>query len=55
MADQKPPRLAGGERAAVLTLWQYQRDSLIRKLSGVNEAGARSSPVPSLLDGSAGR
>jgi hypothetical protein len=47
MAEQKPPRLAGGERGTLLALLQYQRDSLIRKMSGVNEVGARSSPVPS--------
>jgi hypothetical protein len=45
--DQKPPRLAGGELETVLALLQYQRDSLVRKVSGVDDSSARSSPVRS--------
>ena len=47
MADQKPPRLAGDERATLLALLQYQRDSLVRKVNGVSEEAARRSPVAS--------
>ncbi|MGA3147845.1 MAG: DinB family protein [Acidimicrobiales bacterium] len=47
MVDQKPPRLEGSERETLLALLQYQRDSLIRKISGVSEEGARTSPVAS--------
>jgi hypothetical protein len=39
--DQKPPRLHGDERETVLALLQYQRDSLVRKATGVDEAAAR--------------
>jgi uncharacterized damage-inducible protein DinB len=45
--DRKPPRLVGDERATVLALLQYQRDSLLRKLEGVDEKAARTSPVAS--------
>ena len=47
MGDQKPPRLAGDERDTVLTLLQYQRDSFVKKVSGVGEDAARRSPVAS--------
>ena len=47
MPDRKPPRLASGERETLLALLQYQRDSLCRKVDGVSEADARSSPVGS--------
>ena len=47
MPDQKPPRLAGGELETVLALLQYQRDSLVRKVSGLGSPEARRSPVPS--------
>jgi hypothetical protein len=39
--DQKPPRLAGGERETVLALLQYQRGSLVRKVAGLDDAAAR--------------
>jgi Protein of unknown function (DUF664) len=45
--DQKPPRLVGGERATLHALLQYQRDSLVRKASGVDEGDARQAVVPS--------
>ena len=47
MADQKPPRLAGDELETLQALLQYQRDSLVKKVSGVSEDGARQSPVAS--------
>ena len=47
VTDRKPPRLAGTERETLLALLQYQRDSLIRKVDGVDEEAARRSPVGS--------
>jgi uncharacterized damage-inducible protein DinB len=47
VVDQKPPRLEGSERETLLALLHYQRNSLIRKVSGVSEEGARTSPVAS--------
>jgi hypothetical protein len=35
MPDLKPPRLVGGERETLLALIQYQRDSFVRKVTGV--------------------
>jgi hypothetical protein len=34
--DRKPPRLAAGERETLMTLWQYQRDSMLRKVEGLD-------------------
>jgi len=45
--DQKPPRLEGDERATVRALLQYQRESLVRKVTGVDEAAARHTLVDS--------
>jgi hypothetical protein len=45
--DQKPPRLAGDDRATLLALLRYQRTSLVRKVSGVDDEAARRSPVGS--------
>jgi uncharacterized damage-inducible protein DinB len=47
MADRKPPRMAGDEREILLSLLQYQRLSLVRKVIGVDEGAARRSPVAS--------
>jgi uncharacterized damage-inducible protein DinB len=47
VADQKPPRLAGDEWETVLALLQYQRDSFVRKMTGVSEEAARQSQVAS--------
>lgn len=47
MTDHKPPRVCGTELETLLSLLQYQRDSLIRKLDGLDETVARQSPVPS--------
>jgi hypothetical protein len=45
--DRKPPRVDGSERETVLALLQYQRDSLLGKISGVDEQAAAISPVDS--------
>lgn len=47
MVDQKPPRLDGDERTTLLTLLQFQRESLVRKTDGIDDAVARQSPVAS--------
>jgi uncharacterized damage-inducible protein DinB len=47
MPDQKPPRLAGGEAETLHALLQYQRESLVRKVGGLDDASARQSPVGS--------
>ncbi len=47
MADRKPPRLAGDDLATLLALLQFQRDSFARKVEGVDEVAARTSPVAS--------
>lgn len=41
MPDQKPPRLAADERTTLQALLQYQRVSLVRKVTGVDETSAR--------------
>jgi hypothetical protein len=41
MADLKPPRLAVGEAQTLRALLQYQRESLLRKVEGVDEDRAR--------------
>jgi hypothetical protein len=45
--DRKPPRLCASEPETLLALLQFQRESLIRKLDGVDEVAARRSPVGS--------
>ena len=47
MPDQKPPRLAVGEADTLRALLQFQRDSLVRKVSGLDDAAAAQSPVGS--------
>jgi hypothetical protein len=47
MDDKKPPRIAGDEKATLCALLQYQRDSFVRKVTGVSDAQASSSPVAS--------
>lgn len=44
MADRKPPRLAGGELETLHALLQFQRESLVRKVEGI-DAGAARRPV----------
>jgi uncharacterized damage-inducible protein DinB len=41
VADQKPPRLAGGEAETLRALLQYQRESLLRKVEGLADDSAR--------------
>ena len=45
MPDIKPPRLAGSEAETLHALLQYQRDSLVRKVAGLDDRSARWSPV----------
>jgi Protein of unknown function (DUF664) len=45
--DRKPPRLADGELETVLALLQFQRESLVRKVSGLDHLDLRVSPVGS--------
>jgi uncharacterized damage-inducible protein DinB len=47
MVDHKPPRSSGDEREVLMTLLHYQRESLMRKVFGVDDAAARQSPVAS--------
>ena len=47
MPDIKPPRLAGSEADTLRALLGYQRESLVRKVAGLDEAAARRSPVGS--------
>src|ERR1039458_10245321 len=47
MPDLKPPRLVADECVTLLTLIQYQRDSFVRKVAGVDEGRARQNPVVS--------
>jgi hypothetical protein len=47
MPDLKPPRLVADERVTLLTLIQYQRDSFVRKVTGVDEGRARQASVGS--------
>jgi hypothetical protein len=46
LTDQKPPRTFGDERITLVTLLQYQRESVVRKVAGVSDNDARRSPVP---------
>jgi uncharacterized damage-inducible protein DinB len=47
VADQKPPRLSGDERSTLMALLNYQRQSVIKKVSGLSDEQAKWSPVPS--------
>ena len=47
MPDDKPPRATGDERAVVTSLLAYQRNSLLKKLDGIDDAQAAASPVVS--------
>jgi hypothetical protein len=44
--DVKPPRVVG-EREVLQAAWQYQRDSVVRKVTGIDEADARRALVDS--------
>jgi uncharacterized damage-inducible protein DinB len=41
LPDQKPPRVDGGERETLQALLQYQRESLVRKVAGLDDVAAR--------------
>lgn len=47
MTDLKPPKSAGGERETLLMLLQYQRDSVVRKVTGIGDGLARERVVGS--------
>lgn len=47
MPDRKPPRTVGDERTVLRALLQYQRESLVRKVAGVDEVAARTELVGS--------
>src|SRR5438874_13805083 len=47
MRDYKPPRSSGDERAVLRALLQYQRESFVRKVEGVDERAAREAVVAS--------
>jgi hypothetical protein len=47
MPDQKPPRACGSERETLEALLQFQRESLVRKVAGIDEGAARRSFVAS--------
>jgi hypothetical protein len=41
MTDLRPPRLVGNERDTLHLLMQYQRDSVVRKVAGIDDETAR--------------
>jgi hypothetical protein len=45
--DRKPPRSEAGERETVYALLQYQRESLVRKVTGLDEHDVRRQLVAS--------
>jgi uncharacterized damage-inducible protein DinB len=47
MTDLKPPRLDADERTTLLALLQFQRDSVVRKVAGLDDEQARRRIVPS--------
>jgi hypothetical protein len=47
VTDRKPPRLAGQEAETLRALLSYQRESLVRKVAGIDDATALRSPVGS--------
>jgi hypothetical protein len=47
MPDQKPTRTSDDERTTLHALFQYCRDSFVRKLDGVDDASARLRLLPS--------
>jgi uncharacterized damage-inducible protein DinB len=47
MADQKPPYLAGDERAVLCALLQYLRESVVRKIEGLDDEAATRAMVVS--------
>ena len=55
MSDHKPPRMARDERTTLSALLRYQRESFVRKVTGLDDdasrrAGSRVEPViPGML------
>jgi hypothetical protein len=47
VADRKPPRVDGDDRRVLTALLQFQRESLARKIEGVDEWDARRALVSS--------
>lgn len=47
MGDVAPPKIVAGEVETWITLYRFQRESLLRKLDGVDEDAARRPGVPS--------
>jgi hypothetical protein len=47
VTDRKPPRLVADERETLQALLQFQRESLVRKVAGVDEGAARRAYVTS--------
>jgi hypothetical protein len=47
MPDRRPPQLIEDERATLVDLLRFQRESLVRKVEGLSDEAAASSPVPS--------
>jgi len=47
VTDQKPPRLAADDRGVLCALLRYQRESFVRKVSGVDDQAARLALVDS--------
>jgi hypothetical protein len=47
MTDQKPPRLYGDDRSTLSALLRYQRESFVKKVSGLGARESKASPVKS--------
>ncbi|MFN8017870.1 MAG: DUF664 domain-containing protein [Acidimicrobiales bacterium] len=47
MTDRKPPRTVGDERSTLLELLQFQRESMVRKVEGLDDGAVARSPVAS--------
>ncbi len=47
MADEGPPQLVAGEFETLRVLYDFQRDSFVRKVSGVSDEGAARRLLPS--------
>ena len=47
MSDRKPPKLVGDERATLHALLQFQRESVLRKVDGLDDETARARLVDS--------
>jgi hypothetical protein len=47
MADLRPPARHGDERETLMSLLQFQRESFVRKVTGIDDEAARRRLVPS--------